>query len=435
MLILGLCGNSDYSHAQVATTFDPFESHKLFDEVSSRLANNDVDSDYLTKARTDVLARQLLAESCESEATAERNRLEALYEPLKTIDGNVDQIVFTQYLDIKSRLDEAISRQAQCRDSRDSAAKLIARIADYQTSISQQFLSHRDYTILGALRALPHRLADIPDQLPESIGLELLPGITAILLFWVLVGGGTLAAVLGVFLRHRFYLVYQKAGGDDAPPQFWLLFLKPLADHGPLLLEGITLTSLLLATLNNASAEMAVIRLAVGISMYGLARVIIDWATGPMSPSISVKGLVPDHVKPFRRRLRILTMPRRALLLQTVSSTAPGFRLHARRQFRGTGHALAGHSDHGAGCPRSSDNVIPRRGVIALYLELPWSNSGPDWQVSPHSFNCSTCAHDRDRCTAGGLPQFRGIPDPWDHAVSPRALSALDTALVRADFV
>ena len=35
---------------------------------------------------------------------------------------------------------------------------------------------------------------------------------------------------------------------------------------------------------------------------------MIDWATGPLSPSAEVKGLIPDHVQPVRLRLRLLAL-------------------------------------------------------------------------------------------------------------------------------
>ena len=39
--------------------------------------------------------------------------------------------------------------------------------------------------------------------------------------------------------------------------------------------------------------------------MFGAGCVIIDWATGPLSPSASIKGLIPDHVQPLRIRMRL----------------------------------------------------------------------------------------------------------------------------------
>ena len=58
----------------------------------------------------------------------------------------------------------------------------------------------------------------------------------------------------------------------------------------------------------DASFDLAVVRIALAILLYGVACVIIDWATGPLSPSVHVKGLIPDHVRPLRLRLRFLAL-------------------------------------------------------------------------------------------------------------------------------
>jgi small-conductance mechanosensitive channel/uncharacterized protein YndB with AHSA1/START domain len=60
--------------------------------------------------------------------------------------------------------------------------------------------------------------------------------------------------------------------------------------------------------LNEPSLEYAVVRIAAGIFLYGMGCVVIDWATGPLSPSARVKGLIPDHVSPLRLRLRLFTL-------------------------------------------------------------------------------------------------------------------------------
>ena len=52
--------------------------------------------------------------------------------------------------------------------------------------------------------------------------------------------------------------------------------------------------------------DLVAVRIALGILFYGLGCVIIDWATGPLSPSAMVPGLLPTHVVPLRRRLRVL---------------------------------------------------------------------------------------------------------------------------------
>lgn len=294
--------------SQQVTAYDPVAAAATLTEIESKVTAEDVDSAYLTRSRAAVIAEQARADACEAAATEERARLEARFEPLKDIDADVDTTVFDQYLTIKRRLDESIREQAQCAGVSDQAQKLLAKIVNVQTAISQQFLSSRSETILGAIARLPGRIAALPERFRDNDALNLIEGVTPILLFWVLVGGGALAAILGMFIRRRFCIRYEAAGGDAAEPQWRLLFPKPLADHAPLLFEGFTLTAILIAAIENATPDLMVVRLAAAIGMYGLGCIVIDWATGPLSPSASVKGLIPDHVKPLRRRLRVFLM-------------------------------------------------------------------------------------------------------------------------------
>jgi len=295
--------------AQDEGAYDPIAARALLDEIQGKVSAEDVDPKYLMQVRATVIAEQALAEACEATATEERVRLDARIAPFESvIDGDVDPSVFNEYLEVKRRLDDSIRLQTQCGTVDDEAAQLVLRITAIQNAISQQFLSSRDETIFGAIRHAPGRIAAAPDKIRNSVSLELLEGITPLLLFWVLIGGGVLAALAGVYFRHNFTQRYGAAGGDEATPQFKLLFPKPLAKHAPLILEGVTLTAILIATVSNASEELMIVRLAAAVGMYGIGLVLIDWATGPLSPAASVKGLIPDHVNPLRRRLRIFVL-------------------------------------------------------------------------------------------------------------------------------
>ena len=301
--------------AQDEKAYDPIAARALLNEILTKVSAEDVDPKYLTQARANAIAEQARAEACVASATAERARLEARIEPFKNIEGEVDPTVFdfdptvfNEYLEIKRHLDDSIREQTQCGTVDDEAAKLVIRITNIQNEISQQFLSSRAETIFGTIRNAPRRIAAAPEALRNSVALELLDGITPILLFWILISGGILAALLGMFVRRRFCKYYEAAGGDKAEPQLRLLYPKPLAVHAPLILEGLTLTAILVLTIVNATEDLMIVRLAAAVGMYGIACVLIDWATGPLSPAASVKGLIPDHVKPLRSRLRLFAL-------------------------------------------------------------------------------------------------------------------------------
>ena len=65
---------------------------------------------------------------------------------------------------------------------------------------------------------------------------------------------------------------------------------------------------MLFLAIRNASFDLLVVRIAAGFLMFGFGCAVIDWATGPLSPAASIKGLVPDHVPALRLRLRLLVL-------------------------------------------------------------------------------------------------------------------------------
>ncbi|MDH4107506.1 MAG: mechanosensitive ion channel [Gammaproteobacteria bacterium] len=294
--------------AQDAPAFDPIAAAAELESLRAGLGTNEVDNEFLNQARARALQVSSTAEGCAAQSGAERVRLEARYEPLREVDADVAPAVFDQRNEIRRQLDEAIARETACIGVRDNAAALIAAISGTQTRLSQQFLFYRSEDQLSALTETPDRLRGLPERIRNANRPELVNGIDAVELFWYLIAAGIFAAGLGIFLRHRFAAWYEKAGGDDAIPQLRLLFPKPLAQYAPAMLSGMAFVATLVYALEQPSLELVVMRIALGVLLFGLGCVVIDWATGPLSPSADVNGLIPDHVKPLRRRLRILIL-------------------------------------------------------------------------------------------------------------------------------
>ena len=289
--------------------FDPIAVSAELDQLSEQLSTESVDTEFLTAARNMVSGLEAEAEACYQEATDERERLEARYAPLENVvDSEVAPIVFDQRTEIRNLLDEAIARQTRCNSVDDYTEALIDRITATQNQLSQQFLSNHGKSIFVSMTELPARIKSLPQQLRGTVELQLTEGTTPVMLFWMLIVSGSMAALVGLLIRHRFNQWFEAAGGHGAPPQLKYLFPKPLAQYSPLLLEGFALVAVLLATLEAPTLDVAVIRIAAAIFLYGVGCVVIDWATGPLSPSARVKGLIPDHVMPLRRRLRLFLL-------------------------------------------------------------------------------------------------------------------------------
>ena len=295
--------------AQESFDFDDIAAAAELEEIATLIQGEDVTNSILADARSRTARLETGATGCAADATAARTRLDARFEPLRDIDSElVGAEVWDQRQEIKTALDEAVARQARCTGIIDNARALGDRIISTQNTLSQQFLSSRTQTVIGLFKGLPQRVPEWPARIRGSFDLELVEGLAATQLLWLLIIVGAIAATVGLLLRHRFRVWYQGAGGSDAPPSLKFLIPKPVAEFAPLWLESAALLMVLKLTIVEPSSELVVIRLAWALFLFSLGCVIINWSTGPLSPSAGIRGLIPDHVKPIRLRLRAVLL-------------------------------------------------------------------------------------------------------------------------------
>ena len=294
------------SAAQEPFGFDELAASEELQSIQSGLDEEDVDSAFLTNASSRIIGIETSAASCVTAAGAERARLEQRYAPLIDVADDVPQEFIDQRNEIRAALDEAIAAESRCTGIVDEASKLQGRISARQTKLSQEFLSSRSQHVVTLVLEFPTRAATWPAKLRESLALELVDELKPVHVMWLIIVAGIVAALGGVLLRLLFGSWYRRSGGDEATPKFRYLIPRPIAEFAPLWLVGIAFIAVLQFSLELPTIELLVMRVAWAVFMFGIACVVIDWATGPLSPSAEVEGLIPDHVSPLRLRLRVL---------------------------------------------------------------------------------------------------------------------------------
>jgi len=295
------------SAAQEPSGFDDIAAAAELEQITRKIESQDVTDDVLAEARSVAVRLETGATECATRATAARTRLEARFEPLRNIDPEVlGAEVWDQRQEIQAALEEATARQARCTGIVDNAHALSQRVTAIQNTLSQQFLSSRTKTVIGLIKDMPERVSGWPAEIRDSLNLELVAGMSPVDLLWILVVSGAAAAVIGLLVRRRFRSWYEQAGGDDAAVSLKYLAPKPIAEFAPLWLESATLVIVLHLAIADASLDLAVIRLAWSVLLFALGSVVINWATGPLSPAASIQGLIPDHVLALRLRLRFV---------------------------------------------------------------------------------------------------------------------------------
>jgi len=292
--------------AQTGEAFSPPAALERLQYLTGRLEAGERDKELLREAQREAEALGERGRACVRKTSPEVERLTEQNEILEDVDPTIDTALWDQRVRIRNELTNAQARLSTCREIVNQASNLSGLVADIQAEISAAFLWERRSTIVGLVRAIPQTVPDWPSRLRKTAELDLEPGVTEAGLLWLLLAAAVVSATAGLFIRHRFMRWFQAVTEIDDTPRLKYLFPKPLANYAPLLLEGAALTSVLFLTIRGADFELAAMRLAGALFLFGVGAVIIDWATGPLSPSAKVPGLIPDHVQPLRLRMRVL---------------------------------------------------------------------------------------------------------------------------------
>ncbi|MEL7023724.1 MAG: mechanosensitive ion channel domain-containing protein [Pseudomonadota bacterium] len=263
--------------------------------------------------QTDLAQFRAQTENLRDEATACVESVEARIEQLtpqlellEDLGPNTTSALFDRFIELNQESDAASARLLDCQTVLQKAADVLPAISQRTEDLSSQYLWQRDDSIVSMLRNAPKALSSWPSRVRGSFQPALRADLTTLQLLWILVGAGLVSIVAGVLIRRRYHQWYDGAGHDKNTPTLGVLLVKPFATHAPMLLLGLSLSLVLAICILNFSVSLPMVRVATAMLLYGIGCVIVDWTTGPLSPSAKLAGFYPDHVGPMRLRLRVL---------------------------------------------------------------------------------------------------------------------------------
>lgn len=295
-------------HAQLEAGITPEIWLDRLEAIDESLENDDLAQSQLTTYRSQIEAMSTDSAKCVESIKPLVDQLRQQIDVIADLGPETDAALFDRSIEIQSRYNDAQTQYLSCLQVVDRTGVMEETVSTMLGQLAARFLWQRN-------AALPTLLANAAEQIsgwPDLIRGGMLPqtgeDLTIVQLLWLLIIAGILAISLGVYIRFRFYRWYHANGFADREPELRVLLPKPLAMHAPLLLLGLVLLFTLYVTAANASLDLAAVRVAYGIFLYGIGCVVIDWATGPLSPSAQVPGFYPTHVVPVRLRLRIFIL-------------------------------------------------------------------------------------------------------------------------------
>ncbi|MFK8054037.1 MAG: mechanosensitive ion channel domain-containing protein [Woeseiaceae bacterium] len=299
---------SPASFSQTLSLMDVYAVESRLDQIEEQLDRADITQAQLVAFRDSIVKIDEDANLCIETITPERDQLKLQREVFADLSPDTNAALFDQSVDIQNRFDEAQAQLLSCRNIVTDADRLLLDVNEKIGELAARYLWQRGATLPGLLGNARSVIADWPAKIRGGMTPIPSPGLSMLQLFWLLIVVGIFSIALGLFSKFRFNRWFETAGFANAPPQLGTLFPKPIATHAPMLLLGAGLILTLYAGTLNASMSMAAVRAAMAILMFGVGCVVIDWATGPLSPAAALGGFYPDHVLPVRRRLRLFVL-------------------------------------------------------------------------------------------------------------------------------
>ena len=298
--------SSPLSFTQESDKFNPIAANAELDLLKRQIDGSDVSASFLNTARTQALNILNDASVCYERSSAERERLEIRFAPLKDIDADVSPSIFDQRNAIRNLLDEATARQISCSGAQDEATTIVERISSIQEELSEQYLSYKSKNLVEEMLGFPLKAKDSLSKYQNAQYLNLTSGLSITGFFWLLVFGGLLATGFDLYIRKKskLYLLIEEESASSK--LLHRILTQPMARHSTSLLIGLFITLILYTTISEPSLDRMIIRVGLSIFLFGVTSIIIDWATSEDSPAIEIEGFIPEHVKSLRFRLALL---------------------------------------------------------------------------------------------------------------------------------
>jgi small-conductance mechanosensitive channel len=229
-----------------------------------------------------------------------QNELVVLGEP----DPNEEIDIWEQRRQISETLARASSAESNCELLEIRSRDFIALAEKELTRISAERMWSRRPSLLMELGQTVQAIQDLPDAAQISTAWESRFDVKpfSMLIVALLLAG--LCVVLGFRVRQRFSDWVQAKRLDQGPPTLRLLLPRPPAENAPIIITGLVLTLYAYASAKEPNLQMYVIRIPLGLLLYGLGMVLIRWSTNKLSPAAAIQGLKADHIPKFRGRMR-----------------------------------------------------------------------------------------------------------------------------------
>ena len=303
LLSLFFLGSNQVSSAQ-------FEVNEVIDQLSilqNQLDNQTLNERELKDIRETALSLRAGSLECVSEIEPQVATLNLEVEALEQIKPEVDIEIYDRLTTARNLRGQVDAQLKNCYLSVVRSTRIIDVSNKLLNEFTTEFLSKKDINIIRAIATIPEQITLLPSLLFDE-AIKRINQETLLVLALLLIVGFGFGFLLGGQIKKIQYTEFFKQFDRQLILDLRKVF-KPFGRvQAPLIVGSLGIAMAISLALSVGSSESLIVRLALSPFIASLFHVLINFATGSLSPMGVKDGFNEEDSRSLRQRMRFFTL-------------------------------------------------------------------------------------------------------------------------------
>ena len=303
LLSLFFLGSNQVSSAQ-------FEVNEVIDQLSilqNQLDNQTLNERELKDIRETALSLRAGSLECVSEIEPQVATLNLEVEALEQIKPEVDIEIYDRLTTARNLRGQVDAQLKNCYLSVVRSTRIIDVSNKLLNEFTTEFLSKKDVNIIRAIATIPEQITLLPSLLFDE-AIKRINQETLLVLALLLIVGFGFGFLLGGQIKKIQYTEFFKQFDRQLILDLRKVF-KPFGRvQAPLIVGSLGIAMAISLALSVGSSESLIVRLALSPFIASLFHVLINFATGSLSPMGVKDGFNEEDSRSLRQRMRFFTL-------------------------------------------------------------------------------------------------------------------------------
>ena len=303
LLSLFFLGSNQVSSAQ-------FEVNEVIDQLSilqNQLDNQTLNERELKDIRETALSLRAGSLECVSEIEPQVATLNLEVEALEQIKPEVDIEIYDRLTTARNLRGQVDAKLKNCYLSVVRSTRIIDVSNKLLNEFTTEFLSKKGVNIIRAIATIPEQITLLPSLLFDE-AIKRINQETLLVLALLLIVGFGFGFLLGGQIKKIQYTEFFKQFDRQLILDLRKVFRPFGRVQAPLIVGSLGIAMAISLALSVGSSESLIVRLALSPFIASLFHVLINFATGSLSPMGVKDGFNEEDSRSLRQRMRFFTL-------------------------------------------------------------------------------------------------------------------------------